>query len=136
MLQKVIHYLLHNWLITMLLLLVIIIWGISTAPFNWYSLLPRDPVPVDAIPDIGDNQQIVAIDELRTLQDFYVKYTLSSAEGVAEVASVGGFVKEYQVEINPKSTGRAGYRGDGMIAVSSVEEAHKVRDDESGILAI
>ncbi|MDK2852194.1 MAG: copper/silver efflux system protein, partial [Proteiniphilum sp.] len=37
MLQKVIHYLLHNRLITMLLLLVIIIWGISTAPFNWYS---------------------------------------------------------------------------------------------------
>ena len=31
------------------------------APFNWHtSLLPRDPVPVDAIPDIGDNQQIVA----------------------------------------------------------------------------
>ncbi|NMB06277.1 MAG: efflux RND transporter permease subunit, partial [Bacteroidales bacterium] len=189
------------------------VWGISTAPFNWYSLLPRDPVPVDAIPDLGDNQQIVATewmgrspkdiqdqityplttsllgipgvktirstsmfgmsfiyiifeediefywsrsrileklnslpsgtlpegvqpslgpdatalgqiywytlegrnpdtgeptggwgpDELRTLQDFQVKYTLSSAEGVAEVASVGGFVKEYQVEINPNA---------------------------------
>jgi Cu(I)/Ag(I) efflux system membrane protein CusA/SilA len=35
------------------------------------------------------------------VQDFYVKYALSAAGGVAEVASVGGFVKEYQVEINP-----------------------------------
>ena len=35
--------------------------------------------------------------ELKTIQDFYVKYSLSTAEGVSEVASVGGFVKEYQV---------------------------------------
>ncbi|MEN6589517.1 MAG: efflux RND transporter permease subunit, partial [Proteiniphilum sp.] len=213
MLNKIIKYFLNNRLITILLLIVIIVWGISTAPFNWHSLLPRDPVPVDAIPDLGDNQQIVATewmgrspkdiqdqityplttsllgipgvktirstsmfgmsfiyiifdediefywsrsrileklnslppgtlpdgvqpglgpdatalgqifwytlegrnpetgeptggwdpDELRTVQDFYAKYTLSSAEGVAEVASVGGFVKEYQVEINPNS---------------------------------
>jgi hypothetical protein len=35
-------------------------WGIATAPFDWdIDFLPRDPVPVDAIPDIGDNQQIV-----------------------------------------------------------------------------
>ena len=34
--------------------------GISTAPFNWHSVLPRNPVPVDAIPDIGDNQQIIS----------------------------------------------------------------------------
>ena len=38
---------------------------------------------------------------MRTIQDFYVKYTLSSAEGVSEVASAGGFVKEYQIELNP-----------------------------------
>ena len=211
MLNKIIKYFLDNRLITILLLAIIIVWGISTAPFNWYSVLPRDPVPVDAIPDLGDNQQIVATEwmgrspkdiqeqityplttsllgipgvktirstsmfgmsfiyiifeedvefywsrsrileklnslppgtlprgvqptlgpdatalgqifwytlegrnpingepnggwdpeELRTVQDFYVKYSLSSASGVAEVASVGGFVKEYQVEIKP-----------------------------------
>ena len=40
-------------------------------------------------------------EELRTIQDFYVKYSLSTAEGVSEVASVGGFIKEYQVDLNP-----------------------------------
>ena len=212
MLNKFIKYFLNNRLITALLLIVIVLWGISVAPFNWHKgWLPSDPIPVDAIPDIGENQQIVATewmgrspkdiqeqityplttsllgipgvktirsssmfgmsfiyiifnddvefywsrsrileklnslpsgmlpegvrpalgpdatalgqvfwytlegrnpetgkpsggwgpDELRTIQDFYVKYSLSSAEGVSEVASVGGFVKEYQVEINP-----------------------------------
>jgi Cu(I)/Ag(I) efflux system membrane protein CusA/SilA len=40
--------------------------------------------------------------ELRTLQDWYVRYGLSKAEGVAEVASVGGFVKQYNVVIDPQ----------------------------------
>ncbi len=39
---------------------------------------------------------------LRTLQDFYVKYHLQSVEGVSEVASVGGFVKEYQIDVDPQ----------------------------------
>lgn len=214
MLNKIIKYFLNNRLITVLLLVILIVWGLSTAPFNWHGgLLPRDPVPVDAIPDIGENQQIVATewmgrspkdiqdqityplttsllgipgvktirstsmfgmsfiyiifddniefywsrsrileklnsllagtlpqgvqpslgpdatalgqifwytlegrnpetgeptggwdpDELRTVQDFYAKYSISSAEGVSEVASIGGYVKEYQVEINPNS---------------------------------
>ena len=60
MINKIIHYFLRNRLITILLLLTIIVWGISTAPFQWGGILPRDPVPVDAIPDIGENQQIVA----------------------------------------------------------------------------
>ncbi|HSO85461.1 MAG TPA: efflux RND transporter permease subunit, partial [Draconibacterium sp.] len=183
-------------------------------PFNWHTgMLPRDPIPVDAIPDIGDNQQIVATEwmgrspkdiedqityplstsllgipgvktirstsmfgmsfiylifdddiefywsrsrileklnslppgtlpqgvqpslgpdatalgqvfwytlegrdpktgkpaggwdpqELRTIQDFYVKYSLSSASGVSEVASIGGYVKEYQVDVDPNA---------------------------------
>jgi Cu(I)/Ag(I) efflux system membrane protein CusA/SilA len=38
---------------------------------------------------------------LRTLQDWYVRYALASVEGVAEVASVGGFIKQYQVNIDP-----------------------------------
>src|SRR4029077_1730776 len=39
--------------------------------------------------------------ELRSLQDWYLKYQLTSVEGVAEVASVGGFVKQYQVTVDP-----------------------------------
>ncbi|MDC0980265.1 CusA/CzcA family heavy metal efflux RND transporter [Bdellovibrionales bacterium] len=40
--------------------------------------------------------------ELRSIQDFYVKYLLQGVEGVSEVASVGGFVKEYQIDVDPK----------------------------------
>ncbi|MFC1606831.1 efflux RND transporter permease subunit, partial [Candidatus Latescibacterota bacterium] len=39
--------------------------------------------------------------ELRTVQDWYVRYALMSAKGVSEVASVGGFEKEYQIDIDP-----------------------------------
>jgi len=198
----------------MLLLIVFILLGTVYAPFNWHTgLLPRDPIAVDAIPDIGDNQQIVSTEwmgrspkdiedqityplssallgipgiktirstsmfgmsfiylifedkvdfywsrsrileklnslppgtlpkevqptlgpdatalgqifwytlegrdpktgkptggwdpqELRTIQDFYLKYSLSSAEGVSEVAGIGGFVKEYQVDVDPNA---------------------------------
>jgi len=212
MLNKTIRYFLENKLITFLLLAAFIIGGIVTAPFNWEtSLIERNPVPVDAIPDIGENQQIVFTEwmgqspqdiedqityplttallgipsvktirsnsifglssiyiifeddvdfywsrtrileklnslppgtvpnevtpalgpdatalgqvywytlegrdtktgkptggwdpqELRTIQDFYVRYYLTAASGVAEVASIGGFLKEYQIEIDP-----------------------------------
>ena len=40
--------------------------------------------------------------ELRTLQDWYVRYQLTAVPGVSEVATVGGFVKQYQVEVNPE----------------------------------
>src|SRR5947199_8784459 len=39
--------------------------------------------------------------ELRSMQDWYLKYQLTSVEGVSEVASVGGFVKQYQVTVDP-----------------------------------
>jgi Cu(I)/Ag(I) efflux system membrane protein CusA/SilA len=39
--------------------------------------------------------------ELRTLQDWFVRYQLSKAQGVAEVASLGGFVQQYQVTVDP-----------------------------------
>src|SRR5207245_267405 len=39
--------------------------------------------------------------ELRSLQDWYLKYQLTSVEGVSEVASIGGFVKQYQVTVAP-----------------------------------
>jgi Cu(I)/Ag(I) efflux system membrane protein CusA/SilA len=40
--------------------------------------------------------------ELRTIQDWYVRYGIAKAEGVAEVASVGGFVKQYGIIIDPR----------------------------------
>ena len=212
MLDKIINYFLRNRIVTLFLLLAVVLGGIVTAPFNWDNeLVPRDPVAVDAIPDVGDNQQIIATEwmgrspkdiqdqvtyplttallgipgvrtirstsmmgmsfiyiifeedvefywsrsrileklnslptgllpagvqptlgpdatalgqifwytlegrdpetgeptpgwdphELRTIQDFDVRYQLSAAAGVSEVASVGGYVKEYQVDLDP-----------------------------------
>lgn len=211
MLNNAIRFFLENKLVVWLLLLLFVGWGLMTAPFDFQiDNLPRDPVAVDAIPDIGENQQIVFtswngrspqdvedqvtypltsallgipgvksvrsnsmfgfssiylifeedidfywsrsrileklnalpngtlpegvtpmlgpdatalgqiywytlegrdnkgkptggwdLHELRSIQDFYVRYGLSSASGVAEVASIGGFVKEYQVDVDP-----------------------------------
>lgn len=39
--------------------------------------------------------------ELRSLQDWFVRYQLNAVQGVAEVASIGGFVKQYQIEVDP-----------------------------------
>ncbi|TXK37888.1 efflux RND transporter permease subunit [Pontibacter qinzhouensis] len=213
MLNSIIKFFLEQKLVTTLLLLLIVSWGIVTAPFNWnVPFLPSDPVPVDAIPDIGENQQIIFTEwmgrspqdvedqityplttsllgmpgvkairstsmfgfssiyvifsedveyywsrsrileklnslpsgllpadvtpklgpdatalgqvywytlegrdeqgkpaggwdlhELRTIQDYYVRYALAGAEGVAEVASIGGYIKEYQVDLDPNA---------------------------------
>jgi Cu(I)/Ag(I) efflux system membrane protein CusA/SilA len=61
----------------------------------WYTLEGRDP---DGNPTGGWDQE-----ELRTIQDWYVRYWLLSADGVAEVGSVGGYVKEYQVDVDPNA---------------------------------
>ncbi|MEK6757019.1 MAG: efflux RND transporter permease subunit, partial [Bacteroidota bacterium] len=42
-----------------------------------------------------------SLQELRSYQDWYLKYELTAVEGVAEVASIGGFVKQYQVTVDP-----------------------------------
>jgi copper/silver efflux system protein len=59
----------------------------------WYTLEGRDP---DGHPIGGWDLQ-----ELRSLQDWRVRFSLASADGIAEVASVGGFVREYQVDVDP-----------------------------------
>ena len=41
------------------------------------------------------------LSQLRTLQDWFLKYELMSVDGVSEIASVGGFVKEYQIMVDP-----------------------------------
>ncbi|MGE5804312.1 MAG: efflux RND transporter permease subunit, partial [Ignavibacteria bacterium] len=40
---------------------------------------------------------------LRSIQDWYIRYKLAAVDGVAEVASIGGFVKQYQVDVNPNN---------------------------------
>src|SRR5690606_40847199 len=60
MLNKSIKFLIENKLVAVLLLLLFVGWGTVHAPFNWDTgFLPSNPVAVDAIPDIGENQQIV-----------------------------------------------------------------------------
>ena len=58
--------------------------------------------------------------ELRTIQDWLIRYQLTKAEGVAEVASVGGFVKQYQVVVDPN---RLRAYGIGLPAVSAAIRA-------------
>ncbi len=41
------------------------------------------------------------LSELRSKQDFFIKYSLQSVDGVAEVASIGGYVRQYQIEVDP-----------------------------------
>ena len=60
----------------------------------WYTLEGRDTKT--GKPTGGWDPQ-----ELRTTQDFYVKYALNAAAGVSEVASIGGYQKEYQVDVDP-----------------------------------
>lgn len=54
--------------------------------------------------------------ELRTLQDYTVRYALQNAAGVAEVASVGGYVREYQIDVNPDTLRAHGITLEQIIA--------------------
>ncbi|MGA0406987.1 MAG: hypothetical protein ACO3PR_02770, partial [Limisphaerales bacterium] len=55
-LNRLIAYCLNNKLLVTLGVVSLIFWGVSVAPFAWKtSWLPRSPIPVDAIPDIGEN---------------------------------------------------------------------------------
>jgi len=74
-------------------------------------------LPADATPRLGpdatglgwvyiytleDTENKYGLGELRALQDWYVRYQLQSVPGVAEVATVGGAVRQYQVEVDPR----------------------------------
>src|SRR5579859_4858731 len=73
--------------------------------------------------------------ELRSMQDWYLKYQLTSVNGVSEVASVGGFVKQYQVTVDPArlraynlsiaEVGTAIQRSNGEVGGRSIELAEK-----------
>ncbi len=89
-------------------------WARSRALEYLSKILPKLPqgVQTELGPDatsVGWVYQYALVDEsgkhnlaeLRSLQDWYLRYSLQSVPGVAEVASVGGFVKQYQINIDP-----------------------------------
>ena len=76
----------------------------------------EDRLPRDVIPTLGpdasgvgwvfeyalvDRHHRYDADQLRAVQDFFLKYELQSLPGVAEVASIGGMVRQFQIEVNP-----------------------------------
>jgi len=79
-----------------------------------YLSFASKQLPADVTPTLGPDatgvgwvyQYILegkqqSLDQLRALQDWYVRYQLTAAPGVAEVASVGGFVRQYSVTVDP-----------------------------------
>lgn len=64
--------------------------------------------------------------QLRSIQDWYLKYELTSVAGVSEVASVGGFVKQYQVEVDPNKLDAYG------IPLSKIKMAIKNSNNDVG----
>ncbi|MFC2135198.1 efflux RND transporter permease subunit [Bacteroidota bacterium] len=66
------------------------------------------------------------LQELRSIQDFFLKYELTSIPGVAEVASVGGFVKQYQVNVDPN---KLAYHG---IPIQKIKMAIKRSNNDVG----
>ncbi|CAN5155436.1 efflux RND transporter permease subunit [soil metagenome] len=101
--NKLIHFCLNQKLVVLLLLTFVIVWGVRVAPFDWDTgNFPRDPVAVDAIPDLGDNQQIIYTDWAgRSPQDIedQITYPLTVAllgvPGVREVRSFSMFGSSY-----------------------------------------
>ena len=66
------------------------------------------------------------LEQLRTLQDWFVRYQLNTVQGVAEVASIGGFVREYQIDLDPHKLFAYG------IKVGKVMEAVKASNKDVG----
>ena len=66
------------------------------------------------------------LEQLRTLQDWFVRYQLNTVQGVAEVASIGGFVREYQIDLDPNKLFAYG------IKVGKVMEAVKASNKDVG----
>ncbi|MCZ6868987.1 MAG: CusA/CzcA family heavy metal efflux RND transporter, partial [Gammaproteobacteria bacterium] len=76
-----------------------------------------------ALVDKSGNQSLA---DLRSLQDFYLRYALEAVAGVAEVASVGGFVKEYQINVDPNKLASYG------IALQQVGSAVRRSNNDVG----
>ena len=74
----------------------------SRLPRNVRPSLGPDATGVGWVYQYAVTAKNRTLDELRALQDWFLRYQLTAAEGVAEVASVGGFVRSYQVTVNPQ----------------------------------
>ncbi|TFG94102.1 MAG: efflux RND transporter permease subunit, partial [Calditrichales bacterium] len=88
----------------------------------WYTLEGRDP---QGNPTGGWDLQ-----ELRSIQDWFVRYALMSAQGVSEVASVGGYVEEYQIDVDPDAMRAAN------VKLEEVVEAIKMSNIDVGARSI
>ncbi len=66
------------------------------------------------------------LEQLRTLQDWFVRYQLNTVQGVAEVASIGGYVREYQIDLDPNKL--FAYK----IKIGKVMEAVKASNKDVG----
>ncbi len=96
LLDRMIRFCLEMKVVVFLMVLVVIGWGIMVAPFDWnIGFIPRDPVPVDAIPDIGENQQIVFTEWMgRSPQDIedQISYPLTvSLLGIPGIKTVRSY---------------------------------------------
>ncbi|SOD18477.1 efflux RND transporter permease subunit [Nitrosomonas ureae] len=80
-----------------------------------YLSFAANQLPQDVRPALGPDatgvgwiyQYVVTakdrtLDELRTIQDWFLRYQLTTTHGISEIASVGGFVKTYQVTVDPR----------------------------------
>lgn len=77
----------------------------------------------------GDGYDLV---ELRSIQDWYIRYQLNSVEGVSEVASVGGYVKQYQIDVDPNKLLSYGIRLHKVISAvqrSNIDVGAKVFEE-------
>src|ERR1700676_1627814 len=75
---------------------------------------------------VVDKSHNLSLADLRTLQDWHLRYALETVPGVAEVASIGGFVKQYQVQLDPNKLLAYG------IPLSMVIDRVKASTDEVG----
>lgn len=80
----------------------------------WYTLEGQDSE--------GSSTGGWDLEELRSIQDYIVKYGLMGAEGVSEVASIGGYVKEYQIDLNSRSM--QAYRVSILDIIKAVKESN------------
>ncbi|MBI5779971.1 MAG: efflux RND transporter permease subunit [Planctomycetes bacterium] len=112
-----------------------IYWARSRTVEYLSKILPRLPegVKTEIGPDatgVGWVYQYALVDktgqndlaQLRSFQDWYLKYYIQSVPGVAEVASLGGFQKQYQVNINPNAL--VGYNIPLMKVVDAIRDAN------------
>src|SRR3989454_3723177 len=75
---------------------------------------------------VVDKSGHATLQQLQSLQDWNIRYALQAVPGVAEVASVGGFVKEYQVDVEPDRLAALG------IPLSKVVEAVRMSNADVG----